>query len=90
MLKLDEDVRTKLAVALITRYSLLQKGPKIPLFITKKYIPTEAVLQWGRLQIAEGGDRMCCRAMIKSGSLSRNCTFIRVSLIEITLSVFTA
>jgi hypothetical protein len=88
MVRLDEDVCTKLAMALITRYSPLQKGPKIPLFVAKKYIPTESVLQWGRLQITEGGDKMCCRAMIKLGSLGRNCTYVRVSLTGVTLFLF--
>lgn len=82
VLKLGEDVRTKLAMALITRYSPLQKGPKIPSFVAKRYIPTEAVLQWGRVQITEGGDRICCRAMIKPGSLGRDCTYVRVSRIK--------
>ena len=77
LLKLDEDVRTKLAAALITRYSSL-KGPKISMFVARGFVPTGAVLQWGRLQVAEGGDRMCCREMIKPGSLGRDCTYIRV------------
>lgn len=79
LLALDEDVRTVLTKALITRYSPL-KGPKIPAFTAKKYVPTTAVLQWGRVQIAEGGDRMCCRKMIKPGSLGRDCTYVRVRL----------
>jgi hypothetical protein len=79
MLKLDEGVRVKLATALITRYSPL-KGPKITSFVAKKYVPTEAVLQWGRVQVAEGGDKMCCREMIKPGSLGRDCTYVRVRL----------
>lgn len=78
-LKLDNDVRTVLIKALITRYSPLQ-GRKIPAFDARKCIPTEAVLQWGRVQIPEGGDRMCCRKMIKPGSLSRDCTYVRVRL----------
>jgi hypothetical protein len=86
MLKLDEDVRTKLTTALITRYSPL-RGPKITSFVSRKYISTGPVLQWGRLQIAEGGDRMCCRAMIKPGSLGRDCTYIRVSLVKISLPI---
>ena len=57
LLKLDEDVQTKLAMALITRFSLF-KGPKIASFVAKKYIPTAAVLQWGRVQIAEGEARI--------------------------------
>lgn len=80
MLKLDEDVRTKITMALITRYSPLQTGPKIASFVARRYVPTGTVLQWGRVQIAEGGDRMCCRAMIKPGSLGRDCTYVRVSL----------
>ncbi|KAF9790962.1 hypothetical protein BJ322DRAFT_1104608 [Thelephora terrestris] len=63
-LKLEEDVRTVLVKALITRYSPLQ-GRKISAFDARKCIPTEAVLQWGRVQIPEGGDRMCCHKMIK-------------------------
>jgi len=83
---LDENVRTKLAAALITRYSPLN-GPKIVSFVAKKYVPTKAVLQWGRIQVTEGGDRMCCREMIKPGSLGRDCTYVRVCLpITITLS----
>lgn len=77
MLSLDEDVCTVLIKALITRYSPLQ-GRKIPAFNARKCIPTEAVLQWGRVQIPEGGDRMCCRKMIKPGSFSRDCTYVRV------------
>src|ERR1700733_5510229 len=77
--KLDEDVRTKLAIALITRFSPLRKGPKIPSFVAREYVPTGAVLQWGRVQISEGGDRMCCRAMMKPGSVGRDCTYVRVS-----------
>ena len=89
LLKLDEDVCTALTKALITRYSPL-KGPKIPVFTAKKYVPITAVLQWGRVQIAEGGDRMCCREMIKPGSLGRDCTYIRVRLFTtITLSFMT-
>jgi hypothetical protein len=89
LLKLDEEVRTKLALALITRYSPLRKGPKIPLFVAKKYVPTGAVLQWGRVQIIEGGDRICCRTMIKPGSLGRDCTYVRVSVETINLPNFT-
>ena len=88
LLKLDEDVRTKLAVALITRFSLF-KGPKIASFVAKKYIPTAAVLQWGRLQVAEGGDRMCCRQMIKPGSLGRDCTYVRVCALPTIIFLFT-
>ena len=69
----------KIAMALITRYSPL-KGPKIPLFAAKKYVPTVAVLQWGRIQVTEGGDRMCCRELVKPGSLGRDCTYVRVRL----------
>ena len=86
MLTLDEDIRTKLTAAIITRFSPL-KGPKIVSFVAKKYIPTGAVLQWGRVQIAEGGDRMCCRQMIKPGSLGRDCTYVRVRLVTIMISV---
>jgi len=86
MLKLDENVRTKLTTAIITRFSPL-KGLKIVSFVAKKYIPTEAVLQWGRVQIAEGGDRVCCRQMIKPGSFGRDCTYVRVRLVAIALSV---
>ena len=78
-LKLEEDVRTVLVKALITRYSPLQ-GRKISAFDARKCIPTEAVLQWGRVQIPEGGDRMCCHKMIKPGSFSRDCTYVRVCL----------
>ena len=88
LLKLDEDVRTKLAVALIMRFSLL-KGPKIASFVAKKYIPTVAVLQWGWLQVAEGGDRMCCRQMIKLGSLGRDCTYVRVCTLPTITFLFT-
>ena len=84
MLKLDDDVRTKLAMALVTRFSPLHKGRKIASFTAKKYIPTEAVLQWGKVQITEGGDKLCCRSMIKPGSLGRDCTYVRVSLVRIT------
>ena len=86
MLKLDEDVPTKLAAAIITRFSPL-KGPKIASFVAKKYIPIGAVLQWGQVQVAEGGDRMCCRQMIKPGSLGRDCTYVRVCLVTIAFSV---
>ena len=79
MLNLDEDVRTVLTKALITRFSPL-KGPKIPSFTAKKYVPTGAVLQWGRGQVSEGGDRICCRRIVKPGSLGCDCTYIRVSL----------
>ena len=79
LLTLDEDVRTKITAALITRYSPL-KGPKITPFVAKKYVPTGAVLQWGRVQVAEGGDRMCCREMVKAGSLGRDSTYVRVRL----------
>ncbi|KAF9791037.1 hypothetical protein BJ322DRAFT_422834 [Thelephora terrestris] len=76
MLKLDENVRAKLTMALITRFSPL-KGPKIPSFVAKKYVPTGDVLQWGWVKISEGGDKMCCHAMIKPESLGRDCTYIR-------------
>ena len=55
MEKLDEDIRTTLVNALITRFSPL-KGPKITTFAAKKFIPTGPVQQWGKLQITEGGD----------------------------------
>ena len=84
MLILDEDVRTSLVKALVTRYSPL-KGPKIPAFAAKKYIPTRAVPQWGRVQVAEGGDRMACCKMIKPGSLGRDCTYVRVCLLIMKL-----
>ena len=77
ILRLDENIRTVLTKALITRLSPL-KGPKIPAFTAKKYIPTAAIFHWGRIQIAEGGDRICCREMIKPGSLGHDCTYIRV------------
>ena len=86
MLKLDEDVRTKVAAAIVTRFSLL-KGPKIASFVAKKYIPTGAILQWGWVQVAEGGDRMCCCRMIKPGSMGRDCTYVRVCIVTIVLSV---
>ena len=78
MLALDKDVREKLAAALVTRYSPLQ-GQKIPFFVAKNCIPTGPVLQWGKIQITGGRDRMCCRVMIKPGSLGRDCTCVRVS-----------
>ena len=78
LLALDEDVRTILAKALITQFSPLT-GKKIPTFTAKKYVPTAAILQWGRVQVAEGGDTMCCRRMVKSGSLGRDCTYVQVS-----------
>jgi len=86
-LKLDEDVCTVLTKALITRFSPL-KGPKIPSFTAKKYVPTGAVLQWGRVQVSEGGDRICCRKMIKPGSLGCDCTYIRVSLFTCDHTLF--
>jgi hypothetical protein len=79
MLVLDEDIRTVLVKAFVTRYSPL-KGPKIPMFTARKYVPSEAVPQWGKVQIAEGGDRIACRKMIKPGALGRDCTYIRVRL----------
>jgi len=79
VLTLGEDVRTTLAKALITRYSPLG-GSKIPIFTARKYVPSGAVLQWGRVQIAEGGDRAACRKMIKPGALGRDCTYVRVRL----------
>ena len=88
VLRLDEDVRKKLTVALITRFSPLN-GRKIPSNIAKQYIPTEAVLQWGRVQVAEGGDRMCCRGMIKPESLGHDCTYIRVGLLFVVTFPFT-
>jgi hypothetical protein len=84
LLALDEDVRTKIAIALITRYSPL-RGPKITLFAAKKYVPTVAVLQWGRIQVTEGGDRMCCRELVKPGSLGHDCTYVRVRLFVVVL-----
>lgn len=78
MLKLDEDVRTVLVKALVTRFSSL-KGPKIPMFTARKYVPVgEAVLQWGKVQIAEGGDRIACRRVVKPGAFGRDCTYVRV------------
>jgi hypothetical protein len=77
MLTLDDDVRTVLVKALVTRYSPL-KGPKIPMFAARKYVPVGTVLQWGKVQIAEGGDRIACRRMIKPGSFGRDCTYVRV------------
>ena len=79
MLKLDEDVRMVLIKSFVTRYSPL-KGPKIPMFNARKYVPVGPVLQWGRVQIAEGGDRACCRKMIKPGAVGRDCTYVRVRL----------
>jgi hypothetical protein len=87
-LVLDGDVRTSLVRALITRYSRL-KGPTIPVSVAKKYVPTEAVLQWGRVQVAECGDRMACRKMIKPGSLGRDCTYVRVRLFTAITILFT-
>ena len=78
LLALDEDICTVLAKALITRFSPLT-GRKIPTFTAKRYVPTVAICQWGRVQIAEGGDTMCCHGMIKSGLLGRDCTYVRVS-----------
>jgi hypothetical protein len=66
LLKLDEDVCTKLATALITRYSPLE-GPKITSFVAKKYVPTIALLQWGQIQVAKGRDKMCCLSEPLSG-----------------------
>ena len=59
MLTLEEDICMVLAKALITRYSPF-KGPKIAMFTARKYVPVGAVLQWGRVQISEGGDWMVC------------------------------
>ena len=86
MLALDGDVHTVIVKALITRYSPL-KGRKIPMFAARKHVPTGAVLQWGRVQIAEGGDRMACRKMIKPGAIGRDCTYVRVRLL-LTNSIF--
>lgn len=74
---LDQDVQTALAKALVTRYSPL-RGRKIAMFTAREYVPNQAVSQWGRVQIAEGGDRMCCRAILAPGSLGRDCTYVRV------------
>ena len=79
ILKLDQDVRTKIAAALVTRYSPL-KGRQIPISFAKKFVPDGPISQWGRVQVAEGGDTMCCRAMIKPGAIGRDCTYVRVCL----------
>ena len=79
MLTLEEDIHTVLTKALITRYSPL-KGPKIAMFTARKYVPVGAILQWGRVQISEGGDRIVCQKMIKPGAVGRDCTYVRVRL----------
>ena len=83
MLTLDEDVRTVLAKAFVTRYSPL-RGSKIAMFTARKYVPVGAVLQWGMVQIAEGGDRIRCQGMTKAGAVDRDCTYIRVRIFNLT------
>ena len=75
MLTLEEDIRMVLTKAFITRYSPL-KGPNIAMFTARKYVPVGAVLQWGRVQISEGGDQIVCRKMIKPGAVGRDCTYV--------------
>jgi hypothetical protein len=82
MLKLDKDVHTKIATALVTRFSPLN-GRKIPISVAKKFVPDGPVPQWGRVQVAEGGDKMSCRAMIKPGVIGRDCTYVRVGVVII-------
>jgi hypothetical protein len=68
-----------LVKALVTRYSSFG-GTKIPMFVARKYVPLGTVLQWGRVQITEGGDRIVCAKLVKPGALGHDCTFIRVRL----------
>lgn len=77
VMNLDQDVHTVIVKALVMRYSPLN-GPKIAMATARKHVPKQAVLQWGHVQIAEGGDRMCCRAIITPESLGRDCTYVRV------------
>jgi len=55
------------------------------LVITDKY---EIKGAKSRLQVSEGGDRICCRKMIKPGSLGRDCTYIQVSLFTCDHTLF--
>ena len=76
MLALDKDVREKLAAALVTRYSPLQ-GQKIPFFVAKNCIPMGPVLQWGKIQITGGGDRLCCVQRSSPGRLAATAHMFR-------------
>ena len=52
------------------------------MFSAKRHVPTQAVSQWGRVQIADGGDTICCRRLVKPGALGRDSTYIRVGLLS--------
>ena len=83
-LEIDSKLQKKLAATLVTRYSPDDPQMKISMATASKYIPA-SVHQWGQAQIRDGGDRFKCHALLKGQRRTRDCTYVRVSILDIPL-----
>jgi len=78
-LKITEGLRRQLAELIVTRCSLDSGRWKIPTTATRKYIP-DHLTEWGRAQMADGGDRIRGYALTNENlPARRTCSFVRVS-----------
>ena len=77
-LKIDHQLRKKLTMALVTRYSPDDPWMKVLIATTSKYVPA-SVRQWGQAQIRDGGDRFKCCAMLKGQRCTCDCTYMKVN-----------
>jgi hypothetical protein len=78
-LKINEGLRRQLADLIITRCSPDFGIRKIPNAVARKYVPDQ-LKEWGRVQLADGGDRIKAHALVdKDTPIRRTCCFVRVS-----------
>ena len=80
-LEIDSRLRKKLAAALVTRYSPDDPRMKISITTASKYVPA-SIRQWGQAQIRDGGDRFKCRVLLKGQRHTRDCTYVKVSILK--------
>lgn len=76
-LLVDSRLERQLIALIVTRCSPNSTDQKIPVATARKYVPRE-LMEWGRVQIYETGDRARGRALRKPESSTRDCSFVRV------------
>jgi hypothetical protein len=78
-LKINEGLRRQLADLIVTRCSPDFGMRKVPTATARKYIPDQ-LTEWGRVQLADGGDRIKGHALVNEDTPTRRtCCFVRVS-----------
>ena len=80
-LKITEGLRRQLADLIVTRCSPDFGTQKVSTTTARKYIP-DRMKEWGRAQLADGGDRIKGCALINEETPARRtCCFVRVSVL---------